>query len=113
MDLHVHVPAGAIPKDGPSAGLAIATSIVSALTKKPVSRVVGMTGEINLRGKALQIGGVKNKVLAAHRAGITTILLPEDNKADLEEISDDVKKDVTFITVKSFEEIYKKAILTK
>jgi ATP-dependent Lon protease len=113
MDVHVHVPAGAIPKDGPSAGLAIATSIVSALTKKPVSRVVGMTGEINLRGKALQIGGVKNKVLAAHRAGITTILLPEDNKADLEEISDDVKKDVTFITVKSFEEIYKKAILTK
>jgi ATP-dependent Lon protease len=112
MDLHVHVPAGAIPKDGPSAGLAIATSIVSALTKKPVSRYVGMTGEINLRGKALKIGGVKNKVLAAHRAGIKKILLPEDNQADLEEIAKEVKKEVEFVKVKTFDDIYKNAIIT-
>jgi ATP-dependent Lon protease len=109
-DLHVHVPAGAIPKDGPSAGLAIATSIISALSQKPVDREVAMTGEINLRGKALKIGGVKNKVLAAHRAGIKKVLLPKSNQQDAEEIPQNIKNDLEILFAENMQDIYKQAI---
>ena len=109
-DLHLHVPAGAIPKDGPSAGLAMATSLVSALTKKPINREVGMTGEINLRGKAMKIGGVKNKVLAAHRAGLKTIIIPKSNKRDLDELPKNVKTELKFVFAESFEDVAKVAL---
>ncbi len=95
-DIHVHVPAGAIPKDGPSAGVSMFTSILSLLTGQAVEDKVAMTGEITLRGNVLPIGGVKEKVTAAHRSGIKTIILPDHNKKDLEDIPDHIKKDLTF-----------------
>jgi len=103
IDVHIHVPEGATPKDGPSAGIAMATALVSALTRIPVKRDVGMTGEITLRGRALEIGGVKEKVIAGHRAGLKTIILPEDNKKDMEDVPNNVKKDIKFVFVDRLE----------
>lgn len=105
IDVHIHVPEGAVPKDGPSAGIAIATALVSALTGIPVKRNVGMTGEVTLRGRVLEIGGVKEKVIAGHRAGLKTIVLPKDNKKDLEDVPANVKRDIKFIFVGRFEEV--------
>ncbi len=105
LDIHVHVPEGAVPKDGPSAGLAITTAILSALTKIPVHRTVGMTGEMTLRGRALEIGGVKEKIIAAHRAGLKTIVMPKDNKKDLEDVPKEVLRDLKFVFVNHMDEV--------
>lgn len=111
FDVHVHVPEGAIPKDGPSAGIAITTAIVSAFTKTPVRRNVAMTGEVTLRGRVLEIGGFKDKVLAAHRAGITTIIAPEHNRKDLEDIPQYVQDDLRFHFVKQLDEVLSLALV--
>ena len=109
-DIHVHVPAGAIPKDGPSAGVSMITSLVSLLTNKPVKAKVAMTGEITLRGNVLPIGGVKEKVTAAHRSGITEVILPDLNRKDLEDVPEHVSKDLTFHFVKEIRDVLKVAI---
>jgi ATP-dependent Lon protease len=104
-DIHVHVPEGATPKDGPSAGIGMVTALVSSLTGNPVKADVAMTGEITLRGEVLAIGGLKEKLLAAHRGGITTVLIPHENEKDLEEIPENVKKDLKIIPVKWIDEV--------
>ncbi len=109
-NFHVHVPAGAIPKDGPSAGVTMVTAIVSMLVGRPVRSDLGMTGEITLRGQVLPIGGLKQKVLAAHRAGLKTVILPERNEPDLDELPDDVRQSMTFITVDSIEQVLEAAL---
>jgi ATP-dependent Lon protease len=110
-DIHVHVPEGATPKDGPSAGIAMATSIVSVLTGIPVRRDVAMTGEITLRGRVLPIGGLKEKLLAALRAGITTVFIPKDNEKDLVEIPESVKKALKIIAVSHVDEVIGQALV--
>jgi ATP-dependent Lon protease len=112
-DIHVHVPEGATPKDGPSAGIAMATSIVSVLTGIPVRRDVAMTGEITLRGRVLPIGGLKEKLLAALRAGITTVFIPKENEKDLAEIPDNVKKNLKLIPVADVDEVIAQALVRK
>ncbi|MBA4366156.1 MAG: endopeptidase La [Desulfobacterium sp.] len=104
-DIHIHVPAGAIPKDGPSAGIAMATALISAMTGAPINKYVAMTGEITLRGRVLPIGGLKEKALGALRAGIRTIIIPEKNKKDLSEIPKNVKKKISFIPVKQMDKV--------
>ena len=103
--IHLHVPAGAIPKDGPSAGIAMLTALVSLLTGKTVKETVGMTGELTLQGKVLPIGGVKQKVLAAHRAGLTEVILPRRNEIDLDDIPENVREDITFHIVDDASEV--------
>ena len=107
IDIHIHVPEGATPKDGPSAGAAITTALVSALTKKKISREIGMTGEITIRGDVLEIGGLKEKAIAGHRAGLKTILIPEENKKDLIKIPKEVKSEIEFIPVSHYDEVYR------
>jgi len=113
MDIHIHVPEGAIPKDGPSAGIALATSITSALTQRPVSKDVAMTGEITLRGRVLPIGGLKEKILAAHRGGIKKIIIPIENEKDLQDIPKNILKDLTIVPVEHMDQVLIHALVWK
>ncbi|MFC5629569.1 endopeptidase La [Aliibacillus thermotolerans] len=110
VDIHIHVPEGATPKDGPSAGITMATALVSALTGRKVKKEVGMTGEITLRGRVLPIGGLKEKAMSAHRAGLETIIIPKENEKDLEEIPESVRKGLTFISVSHLDEVLQHAL---
>lgn len=109
-DIHIHVPEGAVPKDGPSAGITMATALISALTGRPVRKEVGMTGEITLRGRVLPIGGLKEKTLSAHRAGLKKIILPKENEKDLDDIPESVRKELTFVLVSHMDEVLKHAL---
>jgi ATP-dependent Lon protease len=109
-EFHVHVPAGAIPKDGPSAGITMVTAIASLLTRRPVRSTVGMTGEVTLQGLVLPIGGVKQKVLAAYAAGLTEIILPERNAPDLDEVPAEVREQMTFHPVSAVDQVLKLAL---
>ena len=111
-DIHIHIPAGAMPKEGPSAGAALTTALVSALTRKPVRKDVAMTGEITLRGKVLPVGGIKEKVLAAHRAGIPSFILPAENRGDINDIPRNVRRDINFVFVKGMAEVLEAALRT-
>ncbi|NOX79612.1 MAG: endopeptidase La, partial [Deltaproteobacteria bacterium] len=113
IDIHVHVPEGAIPKDGPSAGITIATSIISALLKKPVNRLIAMTGEITLRGRILPIGGLTEKLLAARRGNITHVLIPRENKSELEEVPQKIRKSLTIDLVEHMDEVLEKALIVR
>jgi ATP-dependent Lon protease len=110
-DIHVHIPEGATPKDGPSAGITMCTSMASALTGIPVRKDLAMTGEITLRGNVLPIGGVKEKVIAAHRAGVKVVLLPEENMADLDDVPSNVRRDMTFKPMKTIDEVLGEALV--
>jgi len=110
LDIHLHVPEGAIPKDGPSAGITIATSIASALTNIPVRYDIAMTGEITVRGRVLPIGGLKEKLMAAHRQGIAEVILPKDNEKDLPDIPETVRNEMKLHFVSSMDEVLKLAL---
>jgi ATP-dependent Lon protease len=112
-DIHIHVPAGAMPKDGPSAGVTMLSALVSLLTGVRVRHDVAMTGEITLRGRVLPIGGLKEKVLAAHRAGIKRVIVPERNRADLDEVPDEIKKSLDFVFVSRMEHVIEAALEEK
>ncbi len=109
-DIHIHVPEGAVPKDGPSAGITMATALVSALTNRPIRKEVGMTGEITLRGRVLPIGGLKEKSLGAHRAGLTTLIIPKDNEKDIDDIPESVRNDLQFILVSHLDQVLEHAL---
>jgi ATP-dependent Lon protease len=110
VDIHIHVPEGAIPKDGPSAGITMATALASALTKRPVRRDVAMTGEITLRGRVLPIGGLKEKILAAHRAEIGTVIIPRQNEKDIKDIPQKVRNALKIVLVDHMDEVLKEAL---
>ena len=107
-DIHIHVPEGAVKKDGPSAGITLTTALISAFTNVVVDSKIAMTGEITLRGNILPIGGLKEKVIGAHRSGIKKIIIPRENERDLDEIRGDVKKDIEFILVDTYDDVYNK-----
>ena len=109
-DIHIHVPEGAVPKDGPSAGITIATALISALTKRPIRKEVGMTGEIPLRGRVLPIGGLKEKSMSAHRAGLRKIICPVDNARDIDDIPESVRNDLEFVFVSQLDEVLQHAL---
>ncbi|MDP9189222.1 MAG: endopeptidase La, partial [Actinomycetota bacterium] len=109
-EFHIHVPAGAIPKDGPSAGITMTTALVSLLSGRPVKHTVGMTGEITLQGRVLPIGGLKQKVLAAHAAGLTDVVIPERNRGDLDEVPEEVREAMTFHPVLAIDEVLELAL---
>ena len=113
FDIHVHIPEGAIPKDGPSAGISMCTSIVSALTRNPVDRNIAMTGEITLRGRVLPIGGLKEKIFAAHRGGIKKVILPKENERDLKDIPESIAKQMTFLLVEHVDEVLTHALIVE
>ena len=110
-DIHIHIPEGATPKDGPSAGVTMCTSMVSALTGIPVRKDLAMTGEITLRGNVLPVGGIKEKMIAAHRAGVKVVLLPEENLKDLDELPSNVRNDMTFKGMKVIDEVLAEALV--
>jgi ATP-dependent Lon protease len=110
-DIHIHFPAGAIPKDGPSAGIAITLAVASVFSRRPVRRDLAMTGEVTLRGKVLEIGGVKEKVLAAYRAGLRELILPKSNEKDLRDVPKEVREHITFTFVTSMDEVLRVALL--
>jgi len=112
-DIHLHIPAGAQPKDGPSAGVAMATALVSLISGRKVKPRVGMTGEITLRGQVLPIGGIKEKVIAAHRNGLRTVILPKRNEQDLHDVSDEIKKAMKFIFVETVDDVLDSALESK
>ena len=113
FDLHIHFPAGAIPKDGPSAGIAVTLAIASVLSERPVRRDVAMTGEVTLRGKVLEIGGVKEKVLAAYRAGLREVILPKANEKDLRDVPDEVRANMAFTFVQTMDEVLRLALMAR
>jgi ATP-dependent Lon protease len=112
-DIHIHVPEGATPKDGPSAGVTMATAVLSAFTNKPVSKNVAMTGEVTLRGKVLPIGGLKEKTLAAYRAGYKTVIIPKENAKDVEEIPQNVREKINFVLTDDIGAVFKNALITR
>jgi ATP-dependent Lon protease len=104
-DIHIHIPAGATPKDGPSAGITIATAVLSLLKERPVPHEMAMTGELTLSGRVLPVGGIKEKILAARRAGVKTVILPKKNEKNLDDIPDYIKKEMTFVLVEHIQEV--------